>query len=345
MALNFKNVYNKFAQVNNEFNRSINQAIGKDVFKELKEIEEPKEFTPIEQFPEFDLPEPEQWTDKKGVSKEFIFEGNTIYVSEELDKLIQYRRDFRAAAAYYASRFQFKYNNCVQDFDSFVNYFPEIYLEGLKAMLIRAYSVLLPFGIFTVSMEEFEQSHLRCYRRAIDSYETMVGIEKKKNEIAEQSGNLVGNSVQMQGGGFGFKGAMKGAAMAEAFNIGMGFLGKMVANQNKMSIEEKEKVFEAFKQEIFFQEVYSDYVNSFLTMVQTIYDNNESDNIKTSSTVEYNTMIKNLQNPMFPKEKIGTALVTLITNYPFENETYDFLKQKYGETEEIKDIIKYFVGY
>ena len=44
----------------------------------------------------------------------------------------------------------------------------------------------------------------------------------------------------MQGGGFGLKGAMKGVAKAEAFNFGMGMIGKFVAQQSKMTKAEKE---------------------------------------------------------------------------------------------------------
>lgn len=344
MAFEFKDMYNKFAKSNNKLNKSINQVIGKDVFKEMKEIEEPREFPPLDQFPKYEVPEPEQWSAKAGKEREFSFEGNVIFISANLDACMQYHDDFKTSAKYYADQFEFKYKNCVQDFDTLLHYFSDLYSEGLKAMINRAYSVLLPFGIFDVSLEDFTVKHMNTYRKAINSCETMAGIELKKNQIAEQSGNMLGNAIHMQGGGFGLKGAMKGVAKAEAFNLGLGAIGKLVAHQNKMSAEDKEKAFNLFKHDVFFQEVYSDYANTFLTVVKTLSDNNELRGIMTRATTEYNTMIQNLQNPMFPKEKIGPALVKLISSYPFEVAGFELLKQKFGETEEVKKIIKYFIG-
>ena len=109
-------------------------------------------------------------------------------------------------------------------------------------MCKRAYSLLLPAGVFSVSVESFIQKHASTYHAAIDSYETMAGIEMNKNAAAESLGNQVGNAVQMQGGGFGIKGAMKGVAQAEAFNFGMNMVGKFFAQQSKMTKAEKERV-------------------------------------------------------------------------------------------------------
>ena len=286
MAFKFDDAYNKFAKSATSLNRGVNKIIGKDVFKDVKEIEAPREFPPYSSFPEYEIPEPEQWSPKNGDVREFTLVGNVVSVSANLDACIQYRNEFKTSAKYYAERFEFKYKNCVQDFDSLIHYFEDLYLEGLQPMLDRAYSVLLPFGIFSASIEDFSSRHINTYKRALTSCQKMAGIELSKNERAQQTGNQVGNAMRLQGGGFGFKGAMKGIAQAEAFNIGMGMLGKIVSNNNKMTQEEKEKVFTSFKQDVFFQEVYSDYFNTFLTMVQTLSDNNELNGVKTIINAE-----------------------------------------------------------
>lgn len=344
MAFKFDDAYNKFAKSATSLNRGVNKIIGKDVFKDVKEIEAPREFPPYSSFPEYEIPEPEQWSPKNGDVREFTLVGNVVSVSANLDACIQYRNEFKTSAKYYAERFEFKYKNCVQDFDSLIHYFEDLYLEGLQPMLDRAYSVLLPFGIFSASIEDFSSRHINTYKRALTSCQKMAGIELSKNERAQQTGNQVGNAMRLQGGGFGFKGAMKGIAQAEAFNIGMGMLGKIVSNNNKMTQEEKEKVFTSFKQDVFFQEVYSDYFNTFLTMVQTLSDNNELNGVKTIINAEYSTMIKNLQNPMFPKEKVAPALVKLVSSYPFEMAGFKLLQERFGQTEEVKNIISYFIG-
>ena len=42
-----KKGFNMFAEGGTALNRMINQAIGKDVFKDIKKIEEPREFPPF----------------------------------------------------------------------------------------------------------------------------------------------------------------------------------------------------------------------------------------------------------------------------------------------------------
>lgn len=342
MAGIFEKGFNKFADFGNALNKGANKIVGKEVFGEIKKFEAPKDFPPYDSFPKYNFPEPEQWSAQTGEEKSFPLDGITISVSSNLDTCIKYREFFISSAEYYTEQFKFKYNNCVKDFDSLIHYFSDIYLEGLSEMSKRAYSLLLPFGVFSANIENFISLHIDNYHRAIDSYETMAGIEQTRNQSAANLGSQVGNSIQMQGGGFGFKGAMKGVAQAEAFNLGMGLLGKYIENQTKMTQEEKAKSFAAFKEDVFFQEVYSDYSNTFLTLVQTLADNGALGEISTVVSDEYNTILQNLQNPMFPKDKFAPAIAQLISTNPFVPYCYELLKKQYGETEEVKQIINYF---
>lgn len=341
MAL-FDKAFNKFADYSNKLNHGVNKVIGKDVFPDMKKIEEPKEFPAYDSFPEYPNPAPEQWPVLTGEEKTFSLDGNTLLVSAPLDACIQYRIYFRTSAKYYAERFKFKYEKCVQDFDSLLYYFSDMYLEGLQEMVTRAYSLFLPFGIFTVDVESFSAQHVDTYKKAVDSYTVMAGIEQSKNQAANNLGNKIGGAIQMQGGGFGFKGAMKGMAQAEAFNLGIGLIGKYVASQTKMTQEDKAKVFAEFKQDIFFQEVYSDYYNVFFSWVQTLADNGVLSDTTTKINKEFNMILLNLKNPMFPQEKFAEALINLISVNPFVPECFDLLQQKYGQTDEGQKIIGYF---
>lgn len=342
MAFDFKKGFNMFAESGTALNRKINQVIGKEVFQDIKKIEEPREFPPYDSFPKYSSAEPEQWPSLKGESKEFTLDGNIISVSSELDACIKYRPFFKKAAEYYAEQFKFKYQNCVQDFDSLIHYFEEMYLEGLIPMGHRAYSLLLPFGVFTADVGAFTSGHINRYNRAITSYEIMTGIEQTKNQMAENLGDQVGGAIQMQGGGFGFKGAMKGVAQAEAFNLGMGLVGKFVAHQTKMTQEEKAKAFAAFKHDVFFEEVYSDYYNTYLTFIQLLAENGVLNGINTIASTTDDTIFNNLQNPMFPQDKVAAAFAKLISGNPFVPEYFALLEQKLGQTDEVKQIVAYF---
>lgn len=344
MAFKFDKAFNKFAQAGNTLNKGLNKAIGKDVFGEIKEIEQPKEYPPFDSFPEYTVPEPEEFEPLKGEEKSFRLEGNYIHVSANLDACFKYKKEFQKAARYYADRFIFKYKNCVEDFDSFLHYFEDMYMEGLIPMGHRAYSLILYFGVINADLQKFTSKHIDTYSRAINSYSTLAGIETAKNQAAENVGNTVGNSIQMRGGGFGMKGAMKGVAKAEAFNLGMGLMGKYIASQNKMTKEDKAKVFEKFNEELFFNEVYNDYYDTFMTMVQMLAENKKVGNITIYKGAEFNNTLNNLQNAMFPKDKVAPTLANLISTHPFNQELFKVLALKIGETEEVKQIIEYFTG-
>lgn len=135
MAFNLRDGFNKFVESNNKLNKKVNSVIGKDVFGELKKIEEPKTFEPYNSFPQYTVPEPAQWSVLTGTPKEFRLQDNSISISKELDTCIQYRKFFDEAANYYTEQFKFKYQNCVSDFDSLIHYFEEMYLEGLAPMV------------------------------------------------------------------------------------------------------------------------------------------------------------------------------------------------------------------
>ena len=119
MAFDFKNAYNKvFAEPGTKLNRSVNKIIGKDVFKDIKTMDEPREFQPFDTFEPYNVPEPEQWKPITGESKTFPFQDNLVTVSANLDTCMQYVAVFKECAKYYADRFKFRYNQCITDYDS-----------------------------------------------------------------------------------------------------------------------------------------------------------------------------------------------------------------------------------
>ena len=342
--MDFKNAFNTFAKTGTTLNRSVNKMIGKDVFKDIKEIEPPREYASYESFPKYPNPQPAEWSVLTGEEKSFSLQGNALVFSKNFDTCLKYRSLFKDAATYYSTRFKFNYMNCVQDFDTLVHYFSDMYIEGLTPMVQRAYSLLLPFGVFTVNMDSFLNKHTSQYQRAIRSYEIMTGIEKAKNQQAADAGNIVGNSIHMQGGGFGTKGVIKGVAKAEAFNFGVGMLGKFVEQQSQMSQEEKAKVYAAFKQDVFFSEVFSDYYCTYFTLIQTLSDNGVLEPVKTTSTQELETMLMNLRNPMFPQDRLAESVIQIIKKYPFSKDAIALLKDKFSQSVEAAQIINYLLS-
>lgn len=343
MGFNFKDLYNKgFAETGTKLNQGINKVLGKEVFGEVKKIEEPKTFAPLNSFPAYSVAEPKQWTVLEGHEKSFSIAGNPVQVSKNLDTCMQYVPLFKECAKYYSDRFAYRYEQCVTDYDSFLYYFQDMYFEGLRPMLDRAASLMLPFNIFNVNANQMSEFQINNYHKAIDSYNTMAGIVENRNQQAANLGNAVGNSVQFSGGGFGVKGAIKGAAKAGMLNAAVSGFGAMMANQTRMSDSEKANVFAKFNKEIFFQEVYYDYLNTFFTTIQFFIKNNLLGNISITTGESYNTVVTNLKNPMFPQDKVAPSIAQIIAQFPFTKGCYETAIEKFGETSEIKAVRDYF---
>lgn len=148
MASLFEKGFNKFADMGNALNKEANKLVGKEVFGEIKKIEEPKVFPPFESYPPYTVEEPEQWTALTGNSKQFELDGNIINVSQELDTCFQYKDLFKQSAQYYANRFEFRYHQCVKDYDTLLHYFEDMYMEGLAPM----WNVHTVYFLFLVSL-------------------------------------------------------------------------------------------------------------------------------------------------------------------------------------------------
>lgn len=342
MAFDFAKGFNKLIDANNSLNHAVNSVIGKDVFKDAKKIEGPRDFAEYESFPRYSVPEPDQWETKNGEEKQFSVQGNAVTISQALDLCLRYRKDFLICASYYTERFKYMYEQCATDFDSFLYYFEPMYKEGLYPMLQRGYSLLLPLGVFDSDLENFANSHINKYSKAYDAYQMVAGIEIKQNATASQAGNLVGNSVQMRGGGFGLKGAIKGAAKAEVFNLGLSAIGKFVEHQSSMSQEEKASVWDKFNKEELFRLVKDDYENVFFTLIQILSDKGLIGEASVEISKESETIYMNLQNPLFPAEQFLPTIIKLINRNPFISAYYNLLENKLGKNDEINNLRNYF---
>ncbi len=339
----FDKAFNKFAEAGNKLNNELNKAMGKKVFGDIRPIEPPREYADYSSFPPYEKDEPENWSSMSGEEKVFMLSGETIHISKELDICMQYRKLFSEAASFYTERFKYKYSLCVNDFDTLTHYFNDMYLEGLNPMLYRAYSLFLPLGLIDIDVAAFIELHTSLFKRAITSWATMCGIEESINQKAQNTGETVGGAIRLRGGGFGLRGAAKGIAKAEAFNIGMNLIGKFVSHQMKMTPEQKAAAFGAFKKDLFFSEVYSDYFNTFLTLIEVLAQEKVINDVKIITDDKAATIIKNLKNPMFPKDLIPQSLAKLISTYPFEPKCYDLAEELLGSSEVL--IIKdYFLG-
>ena len=295
-------------------------------------------------FPKYMFPAPNEWGQKSADGMIFRIQNNEINVTDELSLCMKYRDDFIECATYYTKRFKFKFQYCATNYDDFVSYFHDMYIEGLRDMLGRATGLFLLLGIFDIDIETLANIHLDRYNTAINYFSQIASIEIEQNKKAAEKGAFIGSAIQMQGGGFGIRGAMKGVAQAELFNLGMAAYGAMVARVNSMSQVEKARVWSTFEYEKMFECVYKDYYNSFFTVIHLLSERMLIGNCTISISKETQTIFANLQNPLFPSEQFVATAVKIIERNPFCKAFYDVLEEKIGLTDELLVVKKYFLN-
>ena len=97
----------------------------------------------------------------EGTENDFPLAGETITISAAMDTFNNYRKQFAQAAAVMAGNLRDEYCARINDLDSFLTVFPEIYAKHRKPLIDAAMRVLAQADLFDVSPEQFEDQHRR----------------------------------------------------------------------------------------------------------------------------------------------------------------------------------------
>lgn len=179
-------------------------------------IEERKMSVPVE----IEIEPDEPWETVKGISKSFPFMGQTLEISKELDEYNTYRQKFKALAVKYREIARSEYKRKVHNLETFLEFYPKIYDKYLDIIMQRAVDVLISNEIWTVTLYSFSKLHRNNYNYATKTVSaTLESIELTVNANQQMTAGLTSFIPNLQGGGFGLKGAMKGIAAATAFNV------------------------------------------------------------------------------------------------------------------------------
>ncbi len=333
MAFNFKESLKKVADA----------AIGTEITKDFGKSKE--QFQAYESFPEYNAMEPAQWTGTQGEERVFTIAGNNIRVSANLDTCMEYYPRFLECAKYYTERFRFKYANCIKDFDSFVHYFKDVYMEGFLSMTQRAYSLLLPLGIYDMEYDEFQKIHLDNYHAAVDVYEATVDVQRKKAQSTFQIAGMVNdrNSIDMVSASSA-SGLRKAQTKADLQNLKTTLITTAMASwMSKLSPAQKAEAWEKVESSDLFQRVYFDYLNTFFTLLQSLSERGIFGTVSVAVRKETMVVYNNLKNPMFPEAQFLPTITKIIAENPFVPEFYELLEAKIGATDEVRAVKQYFI--
>lgn len=103
---------------------------------------------------------------------------------------------------------------------TYLQFTPEIYGYYLAAVCDKAVQILISDGIWNITQSNVINAHKAKYHLVFDDISVTVEsveltIEKNQRSVA----NTMSFVPNLIGGGFGYKGAVKGIARATAFNV------------------------------------------------------------------------------------------------------------------------------
>lgn len=292
-----------------------------------------------------DIP-PAAWQPLTGGAREFPLNGEILRVPAELDLFNSYRLRFRAVANEYADLAREEYDKKVRDLDTFIMFFADIYSPYLEKLLQGCVDVLIAEGIWTETLDSLRAAQLKNHHLALDDYNAVKNSLDQTDQRNHQGIDTASSFVPtLRGGGFGLKGAMKGIATAEAFNLATGVAVGAMHNIAQVTPAQKAKLFEQISPDALFDRVFCDYWNVYLTLVNALAANGRKIWLPNPAAIAQAANIaKNLSNPNFPQAQATAVAIQILLTCPYQKGYQQLLSGQFGDTAEVKDIHNYF-GY
>lgn len=299
--------------------------------------------TPIDQIGSIELPE---WKPISGTQVVLTLCGKPITISPELDAYNKYRKRFEEYASRCLNGTISEYNSNISDLVSFLENFPDIYDKYLGLIVDRVIDACVIEGIWTCTKEDVFNTYKREVHSAMDIYDAITQMTQNTLENNQNTtAGIMSLVPNLSGGGFGLRGALKGIAKAAAFNAVRDTIESTAIRRTNISPAQQADIFGRIDPQDLQKRIYIDYSLAHLILVTILRKTGKQiwlPDQKTKSQMI--NAFKNISNPNFPQDKIPDVMIAIILSDPYNVEYYRFLISKFGENEEVKNIIEYF-GY
>lgn len=292
--------------------------------------------------------ENENWGRIIGENRQFSINGKTLDISKEMDIYNTYRNKFHALALKCRNEARKEYDKKVVNFITFTEFYVSIYNRYLDVLIGKALDICITEEIYTESKETLLQEHLEDFHSGLDIVDAIIEeVNSAVNTNRKQISSLMNNIPTLVGGGFGTKAAVKGIAKAETFNAARNIVGKqLMEGVSDITPEQQDRLYSRIQPDVLFSKVLDDYWKVYLTLCFVLRKNKVSVWLPPKDSLkDVTNILGNLSNPNFPQEKIIDTLISLMEKNPFSVEYFEFLHNKYGETEEVQKISQYFYSW
>ena len=279
-------------------------------------------------------------------NKKFTLFDRELQIPSNLDAFNSYRLLYRDLALQATDELEYEYNNSIHNLDEFLANFPTLYMSKLEPLIKKAVDILILEELWTITYDLFLEEHLNDFHLAMDDYRTMVDdFNLVLEENQRKKASMWGYVPNLIGGGFGIVSALKGIATATEYNLIRNGIEENSLKNANVKPEQRDQIYKHLNTSLLFDRVFSDYWNVFLSLVWNLNQNGKSiwwPNNNEISQAE--NIFANLSNPNFPQDKIIDAILQIIKVDPYNEQYYNYMIEKFGDTEEIHTIKSYF-GY
>ncbi len=275
-----------------------------------------------------------------GEGRAFPLFGDTFPVSPQLDAFVHYRAQFHKLAKVQAAKLSGEYHRTVTNLDQFLTLFPQMYLKHRQPLLEAAMDLLVEYGIYDLSVEQFSQQHTADFCLCGEDVDIMVDSFNKTIEANQQ--RKANNYNRMPG--IMFRG-ITGIAAAFAVNMAVNAIAEADIRNADVTARQRAELFARIDTDLLMERAFIDYWRVFLSLTWTLNSRGAAVWYPDETSNQRATGIyQNLCSGRIPQDKVPQLMVTMLQLSPYMTEGINDMKAYRNTDPEIAALIEYF-GY
>lgn len=278
-----------------------------------------------------------------GAERVFILRNKNLVISKDMDEFNSYRIKFREMAKKCSDNAVHEYLDKINNFDTFMGLFIDIYESHLKLLTKKAFDILISKEIYDITYDDFHNQHKTDFHLAIDDYNTIIKSCKMTEEVNQKVTSAIFGASQNALGKYVNKKISNSTINSFMHGCTEGYLKESEKAASKITDSQKNELYGRITPHILFTNIFIDYWNVLLSLAFTLNKYGHSILFPTKDMEKKaNSIFQNISNPNFNQEKLIDVLFQIITIFPYNKKYYKFMEEKFGVSEEVTEIKNYF---
>jgi hypothetical protein len=274
-----------------------------------------------------------------GEEKVFPFLETELHVPKELDSFMYYRNSFKQNAIIQSGITKQEYGEQVFCLDQFFDLFPKIYFNNLKPLLENAFSIILSYGVYDITGEDFANQHMDDFCSVNDTYKTLQEafnntLIKNENAIHNKYANIPN---------IGFIGGIGTILAVEAANYAIKSSYESSLRNVNVNQAQRLELYNRIDFDMLMNQIYRDYWNVSFSLCYRL--NTHGCGVwypTTEGNARAEGLMKNLQAGLIPASEQVNVLLQVFNSRPIQGSLFGYLRRNYPGDADIEEICKYF---